>query len=248
MEEQQPLPPAPSIGSSIMNVFSAPADAFTNLHTTESKPFLWILPLVLSIAAVIVMMIIGFSNQSLKSQRLEATRITLEQRVTEGKMTQEQFDRTMEGMEKGGGVVLAIQIVAVTIIFSIFFFLSALLLWIGSKTILKLPAGYEKILELSGIATWIGILGILFQMLLMIGLDSIYAGPNAAIFIYQSYDITNSMHKALATLNFFSIWQTIVVGIGLQKWGTKSLMLPMIVAFVAWLLIVGLTLLLGFGG
>ena len=231
-----------------MNVFAAPADAFSNLHTTESKPLLWILPLVLSITAVIIMMVIGFSNQSLKSQRLEATRVTLEQRVTEGKMTQEQFDRTMEGMEKGGGVVLAIQIVAVTIIFSIIFFLSALLLWIGSKTILKLPAGYEKILELSGIATWIGILGIVFQMLMMVGLDSIHAAPNAAIFFFQNFDMTNSTHKAMAALNFFSIWQTIVVGIGLQKWGTKSLALPMIVSFVVWLLIVGLTFLLGFAG
>jgi hypothetical protein len=247
MEEQQPLPPAPSIGSAIVNVFAAPAEVYTNLHTTESKPTLWILPLIVCIAAVLVTLVIGFSNQDLKSQRLEATRITLEQRVTDGKMTQEQLDRTMEGMEKGGGVILAIQLVAVTIVFSIIFFLSALLLWLGSKTILKLPVGYEKILELSGIATWIGVLGIFIQMLMMIGLNSIFAQPNAAIFFYQSFDITNSTHKALATLNFFSIWQTIVIGIGLQKWSNKSYTLPMIVSFVVWLLIVGLTLLLGLG-
>jgi hypothetical protein len=248
MEEQHPLPPAPSMGSTIVNVFAAPSDVFTNLHTTESKPSLWILPLIVSIAAVVIMMVVGFSNQNLKSQRLDATRVTLEKRVTDGKMTQEQLDRTMEGMEKGGGIVLAIQIVAVTIIFSIIFFLSALLLWLGSKTILKLPVGYEKILELSGIATWIGVLGIFLQMLMMIGLDSIYAQPNAAIFFYQNFDITNSTHKALATLNFFNIWQTIVIGIGLQKWSNKSITLPMIVSFAVWLLIAGLMLLLGFGG
>ena len=248
MEEKQPLPPAPSMGSTIVNVFAAPSDVFTNLNTSESKPTLWILPLVVSIAAVIVMMIIGFSNQNLKSQRLEATRITFEHRVSEGKMTQEQLDRTMEGMEKGGGIVLAIQIVAVTIIFSIIFFLSALLLWLGSKTILKLPVGYEKVLELSGIATWIGVLGIFIQMLMMIGLDSIYAQPNAAIFFFQNFDITNSTHKALATLNFFSIWQMIVIGIGLQKWSNKSLLLPMVVSFAVWLLITGSMLLMGFAG
>jgi hypothetical protein len=248
MEEQQPLPPAPSLGSTIVNVFAAPADAFTNLHTTEAKPSLWILPLIVSIATVLVMLLIGFSNQSLKSQRLDATRITLEQRVTEGKMTQEQLDRTMEGMEKGGGIVLAIQIVAVTIIFSIIFFISALLLWIGGKTILKLSTGYEKILELSGIATWIGVLGIFIQMLMMIGLDSIHAQPNAAIFFFQNFDITNSTHKALAMVNFFGIWQTIVIGIGLQKWSNKSLTLPMIVSFAVWLLISGLMFLMGVGG
>jgi uncharacterized paraquat-inducible protein A len=153
----------------------------------------------------------------------------------------------MEGMEKGGGIVLAIQIVAVTIIFSIIFFLSALLLWLGSKTILKLPVGYEKILELSGIATWIGVLGIFIQALMMVGLDSIYAQPSASIFFFQNFDITNSTHKALATLNFFSIWQTIVIGIGLQKWGNKSLTLPMIVSFAVWLIFIGLMLLLGIG-
>ncbi|MCX6120836.1 MAG: hypothetical protein NTX44_04395 [Ignavibacteriales bacterium] len=248
MEDQQPLPPAPSIGDALVNVFAAPAEVFTNLHTTESKPSLWILPLIVSIAAVLVMMVVGFSNQNLKSQRLDATRTTLEQRVTEGKMTQEQLDRTMEGMEKGAGIVLAIQLVAVTIIFSLVFFLSALLLWLGSKTILKLPAGYEKILELSGIATWIGVLGIFIQMLMMIGLNSIFAQPNAVIFFYQSFDITNSTHKALAMVNFFSIWQTIVIGIGLQKWSGKGLALPMIISFAAWLLIIGMMLLLGLGG
>jgi hypothetical protein len=248
MEEQQPLPPAPSIGSSIVNVFAAPAEVFTNLHTTESKPSLWILPLVGSIAAVLIMILIGFSSQSLKSQRIDATRMTLEQRVTEGKMSQEQLDRTMEGMEKGGGIILAIQIVAVTIIFSIIFFLSALILWLGSKTILKIPAGYEKFLELCGIATWIGVLGVFIQTLMMIGLDSIYAQPNAAIFFFQNFDITNSTHKALAMINFFGIWQTIVIGIGLQKWSNKGITLPMIISFIVWMLIIGLMLLLGFGG
>jgi hypothetical protein len=248
MEEQQPLPPAPSIGSAIMNVFSAPGDAFANLDSAESKPMHWILPLIVCIAAIIIMTIIGFSNQSLKSQRLEATRITLEQRVTQGKMTQEQFDRTMEGMEKGGGIILAVSVVAITIMIAIFFFISALLLWLGSKFVLKLPVGYGKILELSGIATWIGVLGIVLQMLMMIGLDSIYAQPNAAIFFYQNFDITNSLHKTLAALNFFSIWQTIVIGIGLQQWSKKTLLLPMVVSFAVWLLITGLTLSMGFAG
>ena len=113
---------------------------------------------------------------------------------------------------------------------------------------MKMPTGYEKILELSGIATWIGVLGIFIQMLMMIGLDSIYAGPNAAIFFFQNFDITNSTHKALAMLNFFSIWQTIVMGIGLQKWSNKNIALPMIISFAVWLLITGSMHLLGFAG
>jgi hypothetical protein len=101
---------------------------------------------------------------------------------------------------------------------------------------------------LSGIAGWIGILGILVQILLMIGLDSIHAQPSPVIFFYQNFDVTNSTHKALATLNFFSIWQAAVVGIGLQKWSNKSIIMPMIVSFGVWILIAGLTLLMGVSG
>ena len=246
--EEQPLPPAPSTGSALINVFTAPGEAFTNLHTTESKPTLWILPLLASIAAVIILMIIGYTNQDLKSQRLDATRTALEQRVSDGKMTQEQLDRMMEGMEKGGGIVLAIQIISVIIVSAIFFFFTALILWLGAKTILKVPVGYEKILELSGIASWISVLGVFVQALMMVGLNSIYAHPSLSIFIYQSFDITNSTHKVLSLMNFFSIWQTIVIGIGLQKWSQKGMAMPMVISFAAWLLIVVLMLVLGFAG
>jgi hypothetical protein len=248
MEEQQPLPPAPSLGSTIVNVFTSPSDTFTGLHLTASKPSLWIIPLIVTILMVILSITIGFTNESLKSQRLDATRTVMEQRVTDGKMTQDQMDKMMEGMERGGGFILAIQIIAVIIIFSIMFFLSAFLLWLGSKFMLRLPVGYGKILELSGIATWIGALGVLLQIFMMVGLNSIYARPAFSIFFLNSFDPMNTVHKLLAMVDFLAIWQTIVIGIGLQKWSGKSLTLALTASFVVWLLVLGLTYLMGFAG
>jgi hypothetical protein len=248
MEEHPPLPPAPSLGSSILNVFTAPSDAFMGLDKTESKASLWIVPLIITIAMVILVMVVGFTNENLKSQRLDATRTVLEKRVADGKMTQDQMEQTMDAMERGSGMMLAFQIIAVTVIFSIIFFLSALILWMGNKFILKSPAGYEKILELTGIASWIGAFGVLIQMLLMIGLNSIYAQPGLSLFIYSTFDPSNSLHKILAMINFFSIWQTVIVGIGLNKWSEKGMTMAMIVSFVIWLLTLALMYGLGFGG
>ncbi len=246
--EEQTLPPAPSLSSTIMNVFSAPSDAFTGLDKAESKASLWIIPLIVVIASVILMMVVGFTDQSLKEQRLDATHTMFEKRVAEGKMTEQQMDQALTGMEKGGGIILAIQIVAITIIFSIIFFLSALVLWLGNKFILKSTANYEKILELSGIATWIGALGIIIQTIMMVGLNSIYAQPSLALFFYNNFDPLNSTHKLLAMINFFSVWQTIVIGIGLSKWSDKGITLAMIVSFVVWFLTLALMYSMGIAG
>jgi hypothetical protein len=247
MEEQQPLPPAPSLGSTILNIITSPSDVFTGLDKAESKATLWIIPLIVTILAVILTVAIGFTNENLKSQRLDASRTVLEQRVADGKMTQDQLDKAIEGMERGSGLILAIQSIAITIIFALFFFLSALLLWLGSKFILKSSAGYGKMLELSGIPMWIGTLGILLQILMMIGLNSIYAQPSLSIFFYNSFDPLNSTHKFLAMINFFSIWQTIVIGIGLQKWCNKGIVFAMIISFVVWFITLGLMSLMGIG-
>lgn len=246
--DQQPLPPAPSLGATMLNVFTSPSEVFTGMHQTESKISLWVLPLIITILMVILVIMVSATNENLKSQRIDATRIVLDQKVADGKMSQAEMDRTMQAVEGGSRIILIIQAIAVAIVVSLVFFLSALVLWVGSKLILKSPAGYEKILELNGIASWIGILGVIFQILMMIGLNSIYAQPNLAIFFYSTFNPLNSMHKFLSLINFFAIWQTIVVGLGLAKWSTKGILLAMTISFVVWFLILGLMTLVGFGG
>jgi hypothetical protein len=248
MEDQIALPPAPPLGDTITDVFTSPSEVFQRLKGTAPKPTLWTVPLITSIIAVILLVVIGYMNESLKAQRMDATRITFEQRVAEGKMTQEQADKTIEGMEKGGIIILVVQIVAVAIVMSILFFLYTLLLWLPNKYILKSTIGYGKHLEMFGIVNWIGILGIIVSILLMLALNSIYAQPSLALLVYQNFDISNSSHKIMALINFFGIWQTIVIGIALQKFSAKSTGLCIAVSVIAWIIILGISYLLGLGG
>ncbi len=247
MEDQIQLPPAPSLGDSITDVFTSPSDVFNKLKGTASKPQLWSVPLVATIVAMILLIIVGFVNESLRFQRMDAARILFEQRVIEGKMTQDMADQTLDRIEKGGAIVLVFQSIGLAIMVSILFFLYTLLLWLSNKLILKSTMGYGKHLEMYGIVSWIGVLGILASILFMLALNSIYAQPNLAIFIYQNYDITNSMHKILSLVNFFGIWQSALIGIALWKWSGKSLALCMCISFVIWIITLAITYLLGFG-
>ena len=248
MEDQVALPPAPSLGKTITDVFASPSDTFKGLDKTAPKPLLWVIPLIVSILMVILTMIISFTNENLKSQRIDATRAVLEQRVAENKMTQEQMNMAMQGMEGGSPIMIIFPVVFISIFMTIFFLLTALLIWLGSKYVLKSTAGYEKILELNGIASWIGVLGIILQILMMIGLNSIYAVPGLSIFFYTSFDPLNTTHKILAMINFFSVWQTIIIAIGLQKWSEKGITAPMIVSFAVWIITLALMYLMGITG
>lgn len=222
MTEQIPAPKAQSLGSTMMNVFSSPGEAFSGLAQSESKPSLWLVTFVLSIVIASLFTIVIFSNEALKTQFLDSQNQAIEKQVAAGKMTTEQADQAKSRMENMGGMFIAFGIVGSVVIIAIAFFGAALVLWLVGKLALKSPTGYGKYLEMYGISTWIGILGGIVTLLMVVGLNTMYASPSAALAIYGSFDPLNTTHKLLAALNVFSIWQASVIGIGMSKFTNKS--------------------------
>jgi hypothetical protein len=236
MEDQIPLPPAPSLGDTITDVFTSPSETFTDIHKKASSPSLWVVPLLVGFLVIAIMFIVMESNEVLKSQSQEMTQQRLEQRLSNGKMTQEQYDQQMAGIEKGGIVILIVKIVITIIVISIGFFLAGLVLWLVNKFLLKSSAGFEKNLEIYGITGWIGVLGGIISIMTMVGLGSVYAQTNLAIFIYSSFDWRNTSHNILTLIDFFGIWQTAILGLGFSKLNEKGLGINMIVIFVLWII------------
>jgi hypothetical protein len=234
MSEQIPAPKAQGLGSTVMNVFSSPGDAFEGLRESESKASFWFLPLIILIVLASATTAIIFSNDTLKGQILESRNEAIQKQVDSGKMTPEQADRAKSQMENMGGMFVAIGIIGSVIFLSIVFFGASLVLWLVSKLALKSTAGYGKYLEMYGISSWIGILGGVVTALMIVGLNSMYASPSAALAVYSTFDPMNTTHKILATINIFSIWQAIVVGIGVGKLGSKSASVGIGVALGLW--------------
>jgi len=246
--EEQPLPSAPSLGTTFMGVFTSPSEVFQSLKGTASAPLLWVIPLIVTIVLGIAITVTMFTNETLHSQIIDTQRQAMEKRVDEGKMSRETADQAINRMESGGsGLFIAIGSVSVVVMICLFFFLGALFLWLANKTLFKSTAGYGKYLELYGIASWIGALGAIISLLMMVGLGSLYAHPSGALLVMSNYDTANHLHKLLNALNIFSIWQTAVVGIGLAKFSEKSIGTGIGVAFVLWAVWVAIQVFLGFG-
>ncbi len=246
MEEQVPLKPAPSLATMLTDVFTSPGDSFTALKGTASAPSLWAVPLIVSVIIAALFTYTIFTNDALRSQMAETQRQAIEKAVNEGRMTREQADMTMDRMESGGtGIVMAIGMVVAVIFVALSYFVAALFLWLAAKTILKTTEGYSKYLELYGSAGWIGILGAIVTLLMMIGMGSMYAQPGGSLLIMSSFDPNNTMHKLLAAINIFGLWQTAVVGIGLARFSGKSTGMGLGVAYGLWVIWVLVEVFLG---
>ncbi len=248
MEDQLPLKPAPSLGTVLSDVFTSPGDSFGALKGTASAPSLWAVPLIVSVILAALFTYAIFTNEALRSQMMETQRQAMEKAINEGRMTREQADIAADRMESGGtGIVMAIGMVAAVIFVALSYFVAALFLWLAGKAILKTTEGYPKYLEMYGSASWVGILGSIVTLLMMIGLGSMYAQPGGSLFVMSSFDPGNTLHKLLAAVNIFGLWQTAVVGIGLAKFSGKSNGMGLGVAYGLWILWVLVEVFLGLG-
>jgi hypothetical protein len=245
MDDQQALPSAPSLGSTISDVFVSPSEVFQNLKHTAPSPILWVAPLIATLLIVVVSVIMIFTNNALKSEMKETQSKAIQKMVDEGKLTQEQADKAEAQAESMGAMMIVFGIVGGVIFIAAFYFGGALFLWLANKTVLKSAVGYGKHLELYGIASWIGVLGGIVTVLMMVGLGTMAATPSGALALIGSFDPTNKLHMLLASLNIFSIWQTAVIGIGLSKFSDKQPGAGIGIAFALWIVWIALSILLG---
>ena len=243
--EEQSLPPAPSLGKTITDVFASPSEVFQNLKGTASTPTLWVVPLIATFLVVALITVMLFTNETLKTEMREVQSKAIQMKVEQGKLTQEQADQAEARMDSMGGMMIVFGIIGGAIFISAYYFGGALFLWLSNKTILKSTEGYGKHLELYGIASWIGVLGGIITALMMVSLGSMTATPSAALAVLGSYDSTSNFHKLLSAINIFSIWETAVIGIGLSKFSGKSTGTGMGVAFALWIIWVAVSIFLG---
>ena len=237
-----------SLGTRIMNVFSSPGELFIEVAGTPVQKSSWVVPYVLSLLLVLIFTYALFSNVSLRQQIYDMQIQGMQKAVEEGKMTQAQLDRVREGMESSGlGMFMLFGGVSQIVIGSAMFFGMALVLWLTTKFGLKATAGYRKLLEVTGLVSFIGLIGAVITLILMYAFDSLRATPSAALAILSSYDHENKLHHFLSSLNVFILWETSVVGIGLSKVSSKSTGVGLGVAFGLWALWTIVTIATGWG-
>lgn len=235
MDQQEPLEKTSmSFTDIIINTFAAPTQVFESLRGAESRVMVWLVPVLLMMIIASLTFSMMMTTDTLREQFMQAQRDRVQGAVESGSTTQAQADQQTEQLEQMGGFYIAIGIVGTIITFSVILFVAALILWLIGKYGLKSPEGYGKYMELYGVSCWIATLGSIITLLLIMGLDSIHASPSAALAVLSNFSPKDITHRILGALNIFSMWQTVVLGLGLSVYSRKSPAIGISIAFVLW--------------
>jgi hypothetical protein len=207
----------------ITNVFSAPSVAATNIRDGKPSTTKWLVPFLLTCAVVVLFSYLFATNPTFHQQLLDIQSEQFQKAVQEGRMTQEQADRARDQFENlSPAIFVVFGGLAGSVFIAFYFFGGALVLWLIAKYALSATHRYGKYLELYGSAAMIGFLGAIITMMMMIGLNTMYASPSAALGVLNEFNPSLKLHKLLASANVFSIWEATYIGIGLSKFSGKS--------------------------
>ena len=237
------LPAVSSFMTRGANVFSSPSELYDEITAAPVQRSSWLIPYILSVVVSAVFVFSLYSNPELRNQMAEPGRQAIQERVANGKMTQDEAERAEQIMDSplflytgiGGAAVMA----------TVFIFGIPLLLWLIVQLVLKTQTTYQKMLEVYGISALISIVGSIVSMLMMNALNSMRAIPGPSILIMNSYDYHNLAHKFLSSLNIFTAWQMVVLGFGVSKIAKRTVGAGIGIMVGAWILIVIVTTLVG---
>lgn len=227
MEQNTNSIQTPAASSSLItratNVFASPSELYSEVAAQPVKASSWSIPLVISLVLAVIFTFSLYNNPSLRQQIYDSQERNWKQAVAQGKMTQDQYEQFSNGMESSGPTMfMLIGGGAAVLTISVFFFGLALVVWLIVKFGLKASASYGKMLEVLGLGSFISIVATLVTLLLMNAFNTMYATPGGSLLIMSSFDPTSVLHRFIASINIFTIWEVVVLGIGISKISGKT--------------------------
>ncbi len=242
------IPTVTSFMTRAANVFASPAELYSEVATQPVKASSWSIPYIVSMLLALVFTYALFSNPILRQQIYDMQERTWKEQVASGKMTQGQYEQMTNGMESSGPVMFMIIGGGTSVIMiSLVFFGLALIVWLIVRVGLKATASYGKILEILGLASIISIAGTIVTLLLMNAFNSMYATPGASLLILSSFDPASTAHRFIAAVNIFTIWESVISGLGIAKISGKPYSVGVGVMVGLWVIWVIVSSLLGLG-
>ncbi|RPI17935.1 MAG: YIP1 family protein [Ignavibacteriae bacterium] len=240
------------VSDAMTGVITEPGDTFEEVKASSKRNY-WLLPtiilLVLSLFASYMVTHDEELYSEIRTKQVNAAKERLEAAVKDGKMSREQMNEQMEGMEKmmNPKSPLFIIFAGVGAIFSIiaFLFLRSLIFW-GVLKGFKGTATYMLTVCVLGLASIIEALQTIINTVLAIITGNIRANVGLGMIVTPEM-AENSLFKILSHLDLFTMWYLIVLGIGLAKVSDLKSSKTMPVVFGLWLVWIALTSFLNLG-
>ena len=204
----------------IIGIFTEPSKTFESIEKFPVRSVDWVLPVVIIFILIGLMRSLAMLNVDVMLQTKQKQIEMFDKMVSEGKMTQEQADQAIEGIDKQmefmRGPIGWIINVGSTLIFGfIFFFIIAGIYFLLIKFILKGEGSYQHVLVASGLTSYISMIQVLIGGILTFLLGKIVMDTSVANFI--ELEQGSIVKFFLTKTDPISIWAYSVLAIGLAK-------------------------------
>jgi len=211
-------PAATSLVARLMNVFAMPGEVFEEVKAAPPSTGNWLVPVFMNCVVGAVAAIILMSQPAILQGIREKQEAQFQKMVQQGKMSQADADKAMAVAEKfTGPTMMRITgvIGSVVVSFAAFFWWTTVL-WLLGRWGLRGNFGYPKAMEAAGLASMIGVLGVIVTLLLQVNFSNLTSSPSLALLV-KDFDPKKVSHLVLAAVNFFGIWRVIVESIALAR-------------------------------
>lgn len=227
--------PVMSFSDKFVGILSSPGEVFENVaKNPEKQNSNWVIPLVITIVMTIAFTLVVFTQPAIQDQMHETQMHAMQKNVDAGRMTQEQADRAMEMSRPGSPMFLIFGSVGAVVVLFVMVFAYSGVYWLGGKVIFKFNAPFNKVLEVYGLSLFIGMVGILVSIIMIVAMGSLYAQPSLAIFV-SNFDPTDKVDKLLSAINIFEFWAMYVIAVGLAKVWDTTISKSVIVVAGVWI-------------
>ncbi|MEO8663946.1 MAG: Yip1 family protein [Ignavibacteria bacterium] len=206
-----------SKAEAMAGVFTAPGETFEAIAGAPRKNY-WILPVLICVVVGLISAFLFMQDNELATKTMDKQkkkmREKFEQSVKEGKMSQEDVEKTMDTMNPKGTMFKIFGFGGAVIgPFLILFILG--LIYLVILKIMKSPVDFVNILNVVGLAMLITAVGSLLSVV-----ASILKGDTTSIglgLVLGESAVGEKVYALISKFDVFSIWFYVVISIGLSK-------------------------------
>jgi hypothetical protein len=188
-----------SLDEKLLNIFVSPGDVFDEVIAAPTRLANWRVPTLLTCFAGIILLQATTAEQTTAIHQLAGT----------AALPQEQREMLSGAWPLVSSLTVCLAAFGGTI-------WSAFVLWFIGRVFLKVCFSYLKTLEIVGLTGIILVLGTTVTGLLIAVSGDAAARPALSALAAKT-DAASTLRKVLDTLNFFNLWTTAVLAIGLSK-------------------------------
>jgi hypothetical protein len=230
-----------SFSDKMTNIFMSPGEVYENVRLTPPTRSNWLVPTLLVALMGLIMTFAMSTNPSLTAQMQQQAKESMDRQfqkqVEQGKMTPEQANqaRTQAEQFSSPTFMLISQGVAGVIGPFVGLVVLGLIYWLVGKWFIKSAAPFGKVLEVVGLANFIGVLDKLVTLIMQFAMDNIFATPSAGMFI-SGLSTGNPWHMFALSMNVFTFWELVVIAIGLSRLFQKDFPKILVIVAAIWLI------------